>query len=173
MPGSVCEAGVAASDGTVPSGWVSLAKPKSRIFTRPSRVTKIFSGFRSRWTIPFSCAAARPRRNLLGVFDGFAHRQRPGTQPLAQCLTLQKLGDHIGRAFVLAKIVHRQNVRMIQRSRGLRLLLKAPQPLGIAGETHRQDLDRDLAVEPRVPRTIYLAHAASAGRRHDLVRPKF
>src|SRR5438552_13889361 len=169
MPGSVCEARVAASDGTVPSGRVSLAKPKSRIFTRPSRVTKIFSGFRSRWTIPFSCAAARPRRNLLGVFDGFAHRQRPGTQPLAQCLTLQKLGDHIGRAFVLvgrafvlAKIVHRQNVRMIQRSRGLRLLLKAPQPLGIAGETHRQDLDRDLAVEASVAGAIDLAYAAGA-----------
>ena len=101
-------------------------------------------------------------RNLLGVFGGFAHRQRPGTQPLAQCLTLQKLGDHVGRAFVLAKIVHRQNVRMIQRSRGLRLLLKAPQPLGIAGETHRQDLDRDLAVEASVAGAIDLAHAAGA-----------
>ena len=39
---------------------VSLARPKSRILTRPSLVTKTFSGFRSRWTMPFSCAAARP-----------------------------------------------------------------------------------------------------------------
>ena len=38
----------------------ALARPKSRIFTRPSDVTKRFSGFRSRWTIPFSCAAASP-----------------------------------------------------------------------------------------------------------------
>ena len=43
------------------SGRVSLASPKSRIFIRPSEVRKRFSGFRSRWTIPFSCAAARPR----------------------------------------------------------------------------------------------------------------
>ena len=38
----------------------SLARPKSRILTRPSLVTNRFSGFRSRCTIPFSCAAARP-----------------------------------------------------------------------------------------------------------------
>ena len=40
---------------------VSFASPKSRIFTRPSPVTKMFSGFRSRCTMPFSWAAARPR----------------------------------------------------------------------------------------------------------------
>ena len=41
-------------------GFMSLARPKSRILTRPSRVTKRFSGLRSRWTIPRSCAAASP-----------------------------------------------------------------------------------------------------------------
>ena len=39
---------------------VSFARPKSRIFTRPSFVRNRFSGFRSLWMIPFSCAAARP-----------------------------------------------------------------------------------------------------------------
>ena len=38
----------------------TLAKPKSRILTRPSLVTNRLSGLRSRWTIPFSCAAANP-----------------------------------------------------------------------------------------------------------------
>jgi ABC-type sugar transport system ATPase subunit len=37
------------------------ASPKSRILTVPSDVTKTFSGFRSRWTMPRACAAARPR----------------------------------------------------------------------------------------------------------------
>ena len=37
-----------------PLGSVSLARPKSRILTLPSAVTKRFSGFRSRWTMPFS-----------------------------------------------------------------------------------------------------------------------
>jgi hypothetical protein len=31
---------------------VSLARPKSRIFTLPSVVRKRFSGLRSRWTMP-------------------------------------------------------------------------------------------------------------------------
>ena len=39
---------------------ILFARPKSRIFTWPSRVTKRFSGFRSRWTMPFSWAAERP-----------------------------------------------------------------------------------------------------------------
>ena len=33
----------------------------------------------------------------------------------------------------------------------------------------RQDLDRDLAPEPRVARAVHLAHAAGAERRDDLV----
>ncbi len=44
----------------LPSAWVSLANPKSGIFTRLSFVMKMLSGLRSRWTIPFSWAAARP-----------------------------------------------------------------------------------------------------------------
>ena len=54
---------VATADGTVPEAVatddspcgrvsVSFARPKSRIFTQPSRDTMTFSGFRSRWTMP-------------------------------------------------------------------------------------------------------------------------
>jgi hypothetical protein len=39
---------------------MSFAKPKSRIFTRPSFVRKMFSGLRSLWMIPWACAAANP-----------------------------------------------------------------------------------------------------------------
>ena len=35
---------------------IALAKPKSRTFTRPSLVTLMLAGFRSRWTMPRSCA---------------------------------------------------------------------------------------------------------------------
>jgi hypothetical protein len=38
----------------------SLARPKSRIFTKPSFVTIRFSGLRSRWTMPAACALASP-----------------------------------------------------------------------------------------------------------------
>ena len=74
-----------------PSGCVSFARPKSRIFTRPSFVTNRFSGFRSRCTIPFSCAAARPLRDLHRVVDRLAHRDRAARQPRPQRLALEQL----------------------------------------------------------------------------------
>src|ERR1039457_448558 len=36
----------------------ALASPKSRIYTVPSGVTLMFAGLRSRWIMPFSCAAS-------------------------------------------------------------------------------------------------------------------
>ena len=54
-----------------------LASPKSRIFTRPSRVTRMFAGFRSRWTIPAPCAATGHRQSARDVekFSGIRPAQ--------------------------------------------------------------------------------------------------
>ena len=57
--------------------WVSFASPKSRILTRLSGLTNTFSGLRSRWMIPLSCAAVRPRVDLNGVLDRLTHWHRP------------------------------------------------------------------------------------------------
>jgi hypothetical protein len=46
-----------ASDPVGPASF-ALARPKSSTLTVPSRVTLTFAGFRSRWTIPPSCAAS-------------------------------------------------------------------------------------------------------------------
>jgi hypothetical protein len=40
------------------TGSASFANPKSSTFTVPSGRTLMFAGFRSRWTIPCSCAAS-------------------------------------------------------------------------------------------------------------------
>jgi hypothetical protein len=40
-------------------GTIAFARPKSRTFTRPSLVTLMFAGFKSRWTTPSACAASR------------------------------------------------------------------------------------------------------------------
>ena len=63
VPAAVIAEAVSTADRAVSGSRTgrSFARPKSRIFTRPSSVTKTFSGFRSRWTIPLSWAAARPR----------------------------------------------------------------------------------------------------------------
>jgi len=62
-PSAVAEGAV----GALPASRVfvgaavrSLAIPKSRSFTFPLGVIITFSGFRSRWTMPFWCAAPKP-----------------------------------------------------------------------------------------------------------------
>jgi hypothetical protein len=58
-PASVGEGSVASPLSLV-SRVAAFARPKSSTFTRPSTVTITFSGFTSRCTIPFACAASSP-----------------------------------------------------------------------------------------------------------------
>ncbi len=61
VPGCVgCAIAVGITEAPCDTGSVSLARPKSRIFTNPSFDTMMFSGFRSRCTMPAECALARP-----------------------------------------------------------------------------------------------------------------
>jgi len=51
-----------------------------------------------------------------------------------------------------------------------------PAESGVSGQDRgncRQDLDRNIAVEPRIARAIHLAHAADARRCQDLVWTEF
>ena len=122
---------------------------------------------------PFLMRRRYSARNLLRILARLAHRQRPRTQPLAQRLAFQKFRDDIRRAIVLAKIMNRQDVGMIERRNRLRLLLEPQHPLRIARKRRRQHLHRHVAIEPRIPRPIHLAHAARACWCHDLVRTEF
>ena len=77
IPGSVppetVRAAVAPDES---SGCVSFARPKSRIFTKPSLVTITFSGLRSRCTIPAPCAFARPSDACAAIESSAADRQQ-------------------------------------------------------------------------------------------------
>src|SRR5439155_18673664 len=65
---------------------------------------------------------------------------------------------------------HGKNVRMVERRRGPRLLLEAPQAVGIRRYRRRQYLDRDVALEPRIAGAVHLAHSAAANELRDCVR---
>src|SRR5216684_1076490 len=89
--------------------------------------------------------------DLDGIVDRFTNRQRAALQQLAQRAALQQLaqraaleqlGYQIRRAFEDAELVDGKNVGMVQSGCGLRLLLKAMQPVGILRNKGRQDLDR-------------------------------
>ncbi len=104
---------------------------------------------------------ARPKSRILK--SGAGH-------PFAEVLTLQELRDDVRRAVVLAEVVDRENARVIQGRGGARLLLEAAQPVRIIGEGPRQDLHRDVPLQPNVAGPVDLSHAARADRRDDLVR---
>jgi hypothetical protein len=61
---------------------------------------------------------------------------------------------------------------MIQRREDLGFALKTGQTFRIVGKDLRQDLDRYVAAEFRVPGTIHFSHAAGAEGRQDFVWPK-
>src|SRR5215472_3336732 len=121
---------------TAPPGGSSaaFANPKSSNFTTPSGVTLMFAGLRSRWMIPFSCAASSPVRDLSRVIERRVDRHRA-----VEIAALHQF--HYERA--LFDPVNRRDIRMIERCEHLRLALEARQSVRIPGEGLRQDLDSD------------------------------
>lgn len=128
---------------------------------------------------------------------GFVHRNRPGArEPLRQILAVDELHHErdrcpgvlvastfypcmeLRRAIVgLAETVRRKvfdgvhlgDMRMIQRGQRARLALEARQSLRIPDEPIRQHLDRHVAMQLCIARTINVAHSARADQGDDLV----
>ncbi len=59
---------------------------------------------------------------------------------------------------------------MIQRCHSAGLLLKTAQPRGILGKGSWEYLNRNYAVQTRIPSTVHFAHPARAQSRHDVIR---
>src|SRR5262249_31074773 len=72
----------------------------------------------------------------------------------------------------LLESVDLRDVRVIQRRQQPGFALEPCDPIRIGRNGTGQDLDRDIAIELAVPRTIDLAHTAAANRRDDFVRPE-
>ncbi len=107
--------------------------------------------------------------DLRGEVEELARRNGLRGDELAQRAPLDQLHRDVRRFAGCADVVDRQDVRVVQRRGRPRLLLEAPPPLGIRGALGGQDLDRDVAAEPLVPRAVDLAHPSRAERREDLV----
>ena len=71
---------------------------------------------------------------------------------------------------VIADVEDRENVGMVQRRRGPRLLRKTLQAVRVAGKRCGQDLDGDGAVEAGVMGAVDLAHSACADRCLNFIR---
>ena len=99
-------------------------------------------------------------------------RERPLTrEPLAEGLALHQRHDIVEQAVYGARVMERQDVRVMQRGGRLDL---AEEPLAAhgGGDVVVQDLHRYLPVVLVVPRQVDRGHAAPAQRLEDLVRPE-
>ena len=95
--------------------------------------------------------------------------QLPLRQQLAQVLALEQLHGHVGHAALLAEVVDRDDVGVVEPGRGLRLVLEALAGAWVLAQLAEHDLDRDVAPEHGVVGAEDLAHGARADLADDLV----
>ena len=108
-------------------------------------------------------------RDLGSQAQGLIEGDRPLRDAVRERLALEELHDQVfGRTFP-ADVVERADVRMRELGDRPRLAFEALARLLGIRQSGRQDLDRHLAAEPRVPRPVDLSHPARAERRKDLV----
>ena len=155
-------------------GCVTFAMPKSRILTTsrcPSRSTSMmFSGLRSRWTMPAACACSSPRRIWRMDRERPRRRHRPGRDRVGQRLARQELHHQeqraLGRA---AEVGDGDDVRVGEAAGRLGLALEAARELFLAAQLGQQHLDREIAPHHRVLGAVHGAHAADADAADDAV----
>ena len=120
--------------------------------------------------VPVVCGRERAG-NLRPVFDRLSRRHRPARDDLGQRLTLKQLGDRVGARAIPADVIDRDDMGVGEAGERLHLALEARERVRIVRERRRQHLDRDVTAEALVACAIDLAHATSAERADNLVRP--
>ena len=150
----------------------SFARPKSSTFTRPSLVTMTLAGFRSRWTMPFSCAAASASASSPAISMTRVDREAALRDEQVERLSFDELHREEVDALGLFDRVERDDVRMVQRGDGAGFALEAREAIGIARRLGGQHLERDVAAELRVGRAVDLTHGARANLRGNTVVPE-
>jgi hypothetical protein len=109
--------------------------------------------------------------DLARDLQGVIHRQRAvDGQAMGQCAALHELEDERAEAIAFLDAMDRRNARMIERGEDSGFAIEAGQTIGVSGERLWQDLEGDVAVQPRVAGAIDLTHATGADRLDYFVR---
>src|SRR5207247_7662920 len=86
----------------------------------------------------------------------------PAHQTLTQRLAFDQFTGNVMGRVILADLVNRQDIWMIEPNQGARFLLKPLQALRIAGKAFGQEFERGLAARCYVGGQIDVAHPAGA-----------
>ena len=115
-------------------------------------------GFTSRWTIPFACACPSASQSAIPIPTMSRSDSAPLFEQAVERLALDQLRDEVRALVVRTGLVQGDDPGMGEPRRRARLALEAAAVDPIA----RDDLDRDLAIEPLVVRAPDGAEAAGA-----------
>src|SRR6266550_5180726 len=94
--------------------------------------------------------------------NSFTDLDSPAHQTLTQRLAVDQFTGNVMSRVILADLVNRQDVWMIEPNYGMRFLLKPLQALSIAGKALGQKFERGLAAGCHVGGQIDVAHPAGA-----------
>ena len=119
-----------------------------------------------------------PRRVRLGQRAGdrnrhgehVAHAHARARNPLVERLALHQFHRDELDAAVAADVEHGDDVRVVERGGGARLLREPAPGVVVQAASREEGFQRDVAVQPGVAGAIDLAHASGAERLEDLIR---
>src|SRR5215831_13686529 len=107
-------------------------------------------------------SAGQPLGDLSRVIKSLSGGDCALFYQLAQLFAFEQFSDDIGRAFMRADVVNREDVRVVERRGGAGFLLEAAQTIRIRGELGRQYFDGDLPTESWIFSQIDLTHSTCA-----------
>src|SRR5262249_52851369 len=100
--------------------------------------------------------------DLPRVIDSLSRSDCALLYQLAQLFAFEQLSHDVGRAFMRADVVNREDVRVVKRRGGAGFLLEAAQAIRIPGELGGQYFDGDLPTESWIFSQIDGAHSTCA-----------
>ena len=108
--------------------------------------------------------------DLAGDGQGLVERQRALLEAHGQRLPVEERHHEVVGTAGVADVVEAAGMGMVKGGDSARFAFEAAATAAIAGDLANQDLDGDVAAEPRVTRAIHLAHAAGTQRGEHFVR---
>ena len=153
-----------------PAASTALARPKSSTLTVPSGRTLMLAGFKSRWTMPCSCAASRASAIWFASGRASPNGMRPAAMRSASVGPSTSSITSAWTAIGAFEAVNDRDVGMAERGERPGFALEARQAFGVLRDRLGQHLDRDLPPEVRVGGPIHLAHPAHADLGDDFIR---
>ena len=109
------------------------------------------------------------RRGLDADVEDLAKRQRSALETLTNGFALDEFRDEESCGVVIADLVDRQDVGMIERRCGTSFVKKTAEAFRIATELTAQDFERHQPSERGIQRLVNLAHAAAAQQALNLI----